>query len=415
MNFVCNSDTFKKKKFTPSVGDMDSRVWIVCAIIIVMSIVYASRNYNGIMNWSRSTIYLDHNATCPMSDRALLAYESASKFVNPASSYAPGKLANAHLESARTRLAEMLGARRGHIVFTSGGSESNNSVIQSFARTGRILVSGAEHASVMDVEKDVCDTIPVHGDGSVDIPALRRLVRGYVLVCVIYANNEVGTINDIPSIVSVCRSAGVHLHVDAVQAVGKLPVDFDTLGADSYSVSAHKFGGPRGVGLTYHRSVDRTKPFIRGGKQENKLRAGTSNVAGVVSMVAALEEYLALSEDPRLHLRDRVRSMVESGGGIVLGNLSACLPQTVSVAFPGLDSRRIMSELDARNVIINVGSACSMGSRSRVLANMGVDERLERGVMRISWGPRTGEDELMRGIEIILECVRSQKYFSIDE
>lgn len=356
-----------------------------------------------------AVVYLDCNATVPMSDLALSVYKTAAKFANPASSYAPGRLANAYLESARAQLASMLGANRGRIVFTSGGSESNNSVIQSFSRYGRVLVSGSEHASVADVDVSTTDTIPVRGDGLVDIDALKHLVHGHSLVCVIFANNEVGTINDIRAVSDICRAAGVHCHVDAVQAVGKIRVDFDLLGADSYAVSAHKFGGPRGVGLTYFRIPGAAKSLIRGGKQENRLRAGTSNVAGVCSMAAALRESMPYVDAPRLHIREWVRSQLTAEGGTILGHADRCLPQTVSAAFDGIDSRELMHDLDAKRVVINVGSACSMGGRSRVLTNMGVSESLERGVIRVSWCGATPEHDVVRGVSVILRCVRDRK------
>jgi cysteine desulfurase len=357
--------------------------------------------------WTRHRVrcdvaYLDANATTPMLDVARTAYiDATALYCNPASSYKMGRVANAMLESARSRIARAVGALRGTLVFTSGGSEGNNMVMRAYMEKGRLLVSAGEHASIARVDPSA-DRIPLTRAGKCDIAALGRALstQRYALVCVMLANNETGAINDVAAIAKLCAKMGVALHVDAVQAVGKIPVDFDGLGATTYTLSAHKFGGPRGFGAVYMRTpID---ALIRGGKQEGQLRAGTSNVAGAHSTAVALEAYMAASASAAPTMREQrawvVQSLKSAGAKVIGGGL----PQTVCACFPGRNSRDALKQLDERKVMVNVGSACSLGGRSEVLVAMGVPASWERGAIRVSWGPFTPWCQIRRGVSEIV-------------
>jgi cysteine desulfurase len=349
-----------------------------------------------------------------MLDDAIREYVRLSRSANPASSYKSGVYARGELENARNAISELIGAMDGTMIFTSGGSESNNAVIRAFAKKGRILVTSGEHASVAEVERSMTDFVPIKHDGMVDENALERMLQhgNHVLLCIILANNEVGTLNPVKEIVRMCRNVSprIHVHVDAVQAIGKIPdLDLDDMGADSYSFSAHKFGGPRGFGGLYIRNnKSEIEPLIRGGKQEDLMRAGTSNTPSAVGTIAALRAYQMACDkhwNDMISQRSFIREQLTAMGGKILGHPVDCLPQTVSACFPGTDSRSLLKVLDKRGVTINVGSACSMGARSRVLDAMGVPLDWERGAIRISWGPFTSWSDIEYGISVLRDVL----------
>jgi cysteine desulfurase len=388
-------------------------VIVVCTLVMIAVIMHTNRGHCD--RHRQHEVYLDCNATTHMLDEAVAEYVRLSRSSNPASSYRSGVHAKIELENSRRKIADSIGANDGTLIFTSGGSESNNAVIRAFAKKGRILVTMGEHASVSEVEKSMTDFVPITHDGSVNEDALHRILRGgqnHVLLCIILANNEIGTLNPIGNIVTMCRelAPNIHVHVDAVQAIGKIPgLDLDEIGADSYSFSAHKFGGPRGFGGLYiRRNKSEIEPLIRGGKQEDLMRAGTSNTPSAVAATAALRIYSSASAehwDTMIAQRTFVRRELLRLGAKMLGHPTACLPQTVSACLPGTDSRSLLKVLDKRGVTINVGSACSMGGRSRVLDAMGIPFELERGAIRISWSPFTSWNDIRYGMSVISDVV----------
>lgn len=367
-------------------------------------------------------VYLDNAATTRISPAALSAmravYEGAA-FANPSSAHAAGDAALRELEGARRRVAECLHARPGEVELTSGGSEANNQALLTGAalgaRTGRrhIVASAIEHPSVLRMlERLASEDGPFGGsfavtlvrpgaDGVVDVAAMREAMRDDTcLVSLMYANNEVGSVQPVRDVCRMARKRGALFHTDAVQAAGHLPIDFTRDGFDLLSVSAHKFHGPRGTGalLCSHRVVPSS--LVVGGAQERGHRAGTVDVAGAAGMAQALADACAgLDEAARdtRELRDRLVGRLASiPGSHVLGPADEHLrlPGIVSVAFEGVDAEAALVLLDEAGICASAGSACAAGARepSHVLTAMGVPDELARGAVRLSIDARENDE-----------------------
>lgn len=371
-----------------------------------------------------SRIYLDYNATSPMRPEALhaMAQTSANLWGNPSSAHAEGRLAKAVLEDSREALAEALDADPAGIVFTGSGTEANNLAIQGVVNAAgvespHVIVSSVEHPSVLNVGRMLetvgvaVDYAPCDSDGMVHPDSIARLLRpGTVLVCVMHANNEVGTIQPVARIAGIAHGHGAAVHCDAVQTLGRIPVSLKALGADLLTVSAHKLGGPKGVGALYVAPAVRKKcePVFHGGPQERNRRPGTENVAGAAGFAAAVQAAVAGMdrEQERLtRLRDRLTAGVLEvvPGAVVNGDPHNCLPNTVNISFPDVPGDALMMALDLKGVAVSTGSACAVGAHkpSHVLKAMKLGGGRRCGPIRFSLGWANTEAEVDRVVALL--------------
>ncbi len=365
-------------------------------------------------------IYLDHAATTPLSRRALEAMTPylTEEFGNPSSVYAPGRRARLAVDRARETVAAAFGVHPDEIYFTSGGTESDNWAVRSAARRGgnrkRIVTTAVEHHAVLrsvEAMRDAgFDTVFLGVDEACRIsPAsVREAVNGgTALVSVMAANNEVGTVMPLAELAEAAHGAGALFHTDAVQAAGHIPLDAERLGIDMMSFSAHKFGGPKGVGGLYLRRGVEAGPGQFGGGQERGLRSGTENVAGVVGMAAALEEACRLMKENTEKvsaLRDRlIRGVLEIPGSRLTGDPKNRLPGNASFVFENVEGEALVFLLDSSGVCASSGSACSAGALepSHVLLAMGLPEELARGSLRLTLGADNTEADIDAVLKIL--------------
>ncbi|MGB5391476.1 MAG: cysteine desulfurase family protein [Thermoanaerobaculia bacterium] len=370
-------------------------------------------------------IYLDYNATTPIDPEvaeAMLPYLH-HHFGNPSSSHAYGIMASKAVVSARLQVADLLGAEPEEIVFTSGGTESNNMVIQGLARRlasqGRhIITSSVEHPAVLEpcyaLEKDkFCVTIlPVDGQGRVSPETVAQAITSETtLISIMHANNEVGTIQPLAEIAAGARERGILLHTDAAQSVGKIPVRPDELGVDFLSLAGHKLYAPKGIGALYIRSGRHLDRLMHGASHESGRRAGTENVLGIVGLGKACEiagESLEAGGAHSRALRDRLWQGLSSRVTDLRrnGDLEACLPNTLSVSFRSIDATALLAEIDER-VAASAGAAChSEGVEvSTVLTAMQVPLDYAMGTVRFSVGRPTTEREVATAVQVVAEAV----------
>lgn len=361
--------------------------------------------------------YLDYAATTPVLDavvEAMLPY-LRSAFGNPSSVYAVGREAKKGLEEARERTAAAIGAEPSEIVFTAGGTEADNLALKGAAFRARAMRPNANHVITAAIEHHAVlhaaewlekqgfrvTFLPVSGDGVVDLEALERaLGPETAVVSLMRANNEVGTLQPVAEAAALTREHSRALvHTDAVQALGKVPVDVDALGVDLASFAAHKIGGPKGTGALYVRRKTPLEAILHGGGQERDLRSGTPNVAGIVGMGVAAEIAAAEveTEGPRLAaLRDRLQEGVAALPRVTVNGAGAPrVPGTLNVCIEGVEGESLLLMLDAKGVAASSGSACTSGSLepSHVLLAMGVRPELAHGSLRLSLGrASTAED-----------------------
>ncbi|PYK25866.1 MAG: cysteine desulfurase NifS [Verrucomicrobia bacterium] len=381
-------------------------------------------------------IYLDNNATTPL-DPAVI--EEMLPFLtkyygNPSSGYAFAARARKAVDLARERLAALLGCAPSEIVFTSGGTESNNAVIHSAlaysaiaaAKAGQfephgkhIVTSAVEHSAVLrpcqDLEKHGCAVtfLGVDRDGNLDLGELEAAIRPETaLVSMMWANNETGVLFPVQKIAEICRRKGVLFHTDAVQAVGKIPIRLRETAINFLSLSAHKFHGPKGVGALYVNGRTRFGPLIAGGGQENGRRGGTENVAGIVGLGKAAElalKYLAEGKGSVHSMRDRFeKAILESvSGASVNGTGALRIPNTSSLSFEGIESSNALLLLDRHGICCSAGSACRTGSQeaSHVLRAMNPNGDGARRSLRFSFGRFNSEAEIDRAIEIVPKVI----------
>ncbi|WP_370441978.1 cysteine desulfurase family protein [Kineococcus halophytocola] len=357
--------------------------------------------------------YLDHAATSPPRREVLEAVWPYLTSVtgNPSSAHAVGRAAKAGLDAARAAIADVLGARPGEVVFTAGGTEADNLAVTGIAtanpRGRHVVVSAIEHPAVLETAfalRDsgfTVDVVRVDAEGRVDLDALEAVLRpDTTLVSVMYANNEIGTVQPLADVSARCRRFGIPLHTDAVQAAGHLDLDVDRLGVDALSASAHKFGGLRGAGFCWVRGSVPLAPVLHGGGQELGRRSGTSDVASAVGTAVAL--HLAATardaEVPRLQaLRDRLVDGVLTTvpGARLTGSRTHRLPGHASFCFEGVGGETVLAELEAAGIVCSSGSACAAGSddASHVLLATGLSADLARTAVRFTLGSgSTGAD-----------------------
>lgn len=374
-------------------------------------------------------VYLDYAATTPVRAEvreAMLPYLGGSTFGNPSSAHRFGRAARAGLEQARRQVAQAVGAEPTQIFFVSGGTEADNLAVVGAALAARsrgahmrAAVSAIEHKAVLAAAHTVHylggaeELLPVGEDGVVDLDAVdAALGRRPAVVSVMWVNNETGVIQPVGEIGRRCRAAGVLFHTDAVQAVGNLPVRFADLPCDLLTLSAHKIGGPKGVGALLVGDRRAIEPLIQGGNQQTGLRPGTENIAGAVGFGRAAE--LAAAEQPehacrlaglRNTLRDRLVAAVPDL--VVTAERSERSPHVLNVCVPGADSEALLMHLDLGGVAASSGSACTTGAvePSHVLVAMGVPRNLAIGAVRLSLGRETTEEEVDRAAQVFPKVV----------
>jgi cysteine desulfurase len=367
-------------------------------------------------------IYLDYAATTPTDPevvKAMLPYFGES-FGNPSSAHSFGQDAREAIETARDTVASLLGAKPGEIVFTSGGTESDNCAIKGIAYANRnrgnhIIISSIEHHAVTEpchfLEKQGFEVtmLPVDRDGRVDPDAVAKAITDRtILISIMHANNEIGTIQPIAAIGKIARERGVCLHTDAVQTFGHIPFTVDELNVDLLSLSAHKLYGPKGVGALYIRKGTRIVPFMHGGEQESKRRASTHNVPGIVGLsraVAVARERMDEEKETQTRCRDLLI------GGILgriersrlNGHPTERLPNNVNVSFEFVEGESMLLSLDMEGIACSTGSACSSGSLepSHVLLALGLSHQMAHGSLRFSLGRYTEERDIDRVLEVL--------------
>ncbi len=378
-------------------------------------------------------IYADNAATTPMSRAAMEAMLRCMEecYGNPSSLHTPGQRAKETLETAREEIAAALNAVPRELTFTSGGSEADNQALRSAAALGRkqgkthIISTAFEHHAVLHTlerlerEGFSLTLLDVHADGLVRPAELEAAIRpDTCLVSVMYANNEIGTVQPIRELGAVCRAHGVLFHTDAVQAVGQLPIDVQAQHIDLLSASAHKFHGPKGIGFLYARRGVPLTPLIEGGAQERGKRAGTENVPAVAGMAAALKEAVAGMEENAARLRALRDRLIEGLNTIphaaLNGDPIRRLPGNVSFCFEGVEGEALLLLLDDRGVAASSGSACTSGALdpSHVLLAIGRSHDVAHGSLRLSLGPDATEAEIDYIVENVRDVVAHLRGFS---
>ena len=371
-------------------------------------------------------IYADHAATTPTSPAAVQAMLAAMKdtWGNPSSLHTVGQQAAEALAGARARIAARLGCAPQEVIFTSGGTEADNQALRSAACQGaargkKHIISTAfeHHAMLHTLDKLAAEgfeitLLPVGEKGLVTPDQLRDALRpDTCLVSIMYANNEIGTIQPIRELGAVCRAAGVVFHTDAVQAVGHLPINVAADNIDMLSLSAHKFGGPRGVGALYARKGLRVEPLLRGGAQERGRRAGTENLPGILGMAAALDEACGAMAEVTARLvplRDElIAGLSQIPHGALNGDAVQRLPGNVSFCFEGIEGESLLLLLDDKGICASSGSACTSGSLdpSHVLLAIGRVHDVAHGSLRLTLGPDATREEVQYLINAVTDAV----------
>lgn len=376
-------------------------------------------------------VYLDHAATTPMHPAAIEAMTAVLASVGNASSlHGSGRLARRRMEEAREALAQLLGARPSEVIFTAGGTESDNLAVKGiyWARRDteparrRIVTTSVEHHAVLDAVQWLVDHedaevtwLPVDAEGAVSPAALREALAGddVALVSIMWANNEVGTIMPIAELAAVAAEFDVPMHSDAIQAVGQIPVDFAASGLAAMSIAAHKFGGPMGVGALLLRRDTACVPLLHGGGQERDVRSGTPDVAGAVAMATAAKVAIAGLADNSARiqaLRDRlIEGVLSTIDDAYLNGARGTnrLPGNTHFTFRGCEGDSLLMLLDAKGVECSTGSACTAGvaQPSHVLIAMGADAANARGSLRLSLGHTTTDADVEAALEVLPAAV----------
>ncbi len=379
-------------------------------------------------------IYADYNATTPLEPQALDAMRPYlhEHFGNASSVHVFGREARAAIDDARVRLTKLLGAQESEIVFTGSGTEADNTAIFGVARALRkkgrhIVTSGIEHHAVLHVcqyleKTGECDVtyLPVNRDCLVDPDDLRKVIRkDTVLVSIMSANNETGTVQPVKELAAVCRERGVTFHTDAVQSFGKQPVNVNDWGVDLLSIAAHKFYGPKGVGALYIRRGTKVDPLLFGGSHENERRAGTENVAAIVGMARAAELATATMGEEQSRLFGLTEKLGEEvarriGGVHRNGHTKQRLGSTINFSFEGCEEEGLLLGLDLEGVAVSSGSACAVGSLepSHVLQAMGVSHELARAAVRFSFGKSNTAEDVTYILEVLPKVIGRLRQFA---
>ena len=376
------------------------------------------------MNNSRMRVYFDYNATTPMAPEAVEAVAAATRdlFGNASSVHHFGQQAKAAMDDARSSIAALINADPSEIVFTSGGTESDNFAIRgaadAIASTGsrrHLVVSAIEHEAVLNTAKALtrhgwlASHIPLDHSGVVAIDRVRELVTdATAIVSVMHANNEIGTVQPIAEIAAVAHEHGALMHTDAVQSVGKIPVDVRTMGVDLLALSAHKFNGPKGAGVLWVKRGTRMHPILTGGKHERSRRAGTENVPAIVGLgvAARLARTKLAAEAIRVaRLRDRLEESIlrDVPGTAINGDRERRVPNTTNISFERVEAESLLIALDLDGIAVSTGSACSSGTLepSHVLRAMGFPAHRTQNSLRFSLGMFSTDAEVDRVIAVL--------------
>ncbi|TET92560.1 cysteine desulfurase NifS [Candidatus Aerophobetes bacterium] len=371
-------------------------------------------------------IYLDHNATTPLHPEVLEAmlpyYKEA--FGNPSTIYSFGQETRKATDEARETVANLIGASPEEIIFTSGGTEADNLALKgvpaALEKKGKhIVASSIEHHAVLSTLKYLekrgyqVSFLPVDEHGWLDPGEVEEAITSQtVLISVMHANNEVGTIEPISEIGEIAQKAGIYLHTDAVQTIGKIKVNVDDLKVDLLSLSAHKFYGPKGVGALYVRKGTRIYPLLHGGYQERRRRAGTENVAGIVGLGKAAEiapKEMVQQSRRESNLRDRLEKMIRENINHcqLNGHPTQRLPNTLNISFEFIEGESLILNLDLKGIAASTGSACTSGSLepSHVLMAMGVAPEIAQGSIRFSLGRDNQKEDIDYTVENLVEIV----------
>ncbi len=346
--------------------------------------------------------YLDYNAGAPVRPEVVAAMaEALAEPGNPSSVHGPGRRARARVEAARSAVALLVGAQPAGVTFTSGGTEANNLVLRGCGRR-RLLVSAVEHASLREAAE--VELIAVDGDGVVDLPALERMLAAGdepALVSVMLANNETGVIQPVAEVARLARAHGALVHCDAAQAPGRMSVSLSDMDVDFLTLSAHKLGGPAGVGALVAANADfALAPILLGGGQERRRRAGSENLSGIAGFGAAVRRVVECGDEAERvkMLRDRLEKAVATRvpGAVVIGAAVERLGNTACVALPGVPAQVQVMALDLADVAVSAGSACSSGKvgESAVLRAMGLEGAVAGSAIRVSLGWASTEDDV---------------------
>lgn len=355
-------------------------------------------------------IYLDHNATTPLDPRvreAMLPW-LGPHYGNPSSLHRLGRAARDAVEQARAQVAALVGVSPEWVVFTSGGTEANNAALAVAGPRQTVAVSAIEHASVLETARrraqrgGACCTLPVTPSGRVDLEAAAARLHDErpALVSVMWANNETGVLQPVAEVAALARELGAWMHTDAVQAAGKVALDFSAAGVHMMSLSAHKLYGPKGVGALILDPAVPFQPLLHGGGHEKGRRAGTENVPGIVGfgVAAELARHELEARARRLEaLRARLEARLRSVPGVALVGADAPrVPNTCMLRVPGIDGETLVLELDQEGIAVASGSACHSGSTraSHVLTAMGIPPEQARGALRVSLGKDNSEDDI---------------------
>ena len=370
--------------------------------------------------------YLDHNATTPLHPAACAAMTAAFDLAgNPSSIHAEGRAARAVIEDGRRAVAALTGAAVEDVIFTSGGTEALNMVLtpdfSRGARVERLLMSAGEHPAVLAGHRfgAAAETVPLHENGTLDLAALERQVAGRpVMLALQAANNETGVLQPVAEAAAIVKGAGGVSVCDAVQAAGKITCDINDFGVDALAISAHKFGGPKGVGaLCFAPGRPHLRQgVVRGGGQEQGLRAGTENIVGIAGLGAACApaERRLLDESEKLAAwRDRLQAQILEAlpGSVVFGADAPRLPNTLSFGAPGFDAQVMLMRLDLEGIAVSGGSACAAGRAkpSHVLSAMGVSDGLATSAIRVSLGWSTRQEDIDAFAEAFARAVKTMR------
>ncbi|TET17504.1 MAG: cysteine desulfurase NifS [Dehalococcoidia bacterium] len=378
-------------------------------------------------------IYLDYAATTPTHPevvKAMLPYFTGS-FGNPSSLYSCGQEAKGAIQEVRVRVAELIGARDEEIVFTSGGTEADNFALKGVAyanekKGDHIITSSIEHHAVIETCKFLerrrfsVTYLPVDEYGLVDPDDVRRAITNKtILISVMHANNEMGTIEPIAEIGRIAKGAGIYFHTDAVQTAGHIPVDVNELEVDLLSISAHKLYGPKGVGALYIRKGTKLIPFMHGGEQERRRRASTENVPGIVGFGRAVElaqQEMSEEAERLTYLRDQlIKGLLERIDHIRLnGHPQKRLPNNVNVSVDYVEGESMVLNLDLEGICASTGSACSSSSleASHVLLAIGLSHEQAHGSLRFTLGKWTSEEDIGRVLEVLPQIVAKLRAMS---
>jgi cysteine desulfurase len=380
------------------------------------------------MGLAMDRIYLDFNATTPLDARVYEAMAPVLRatFGNPSSAHWFGQEARTALDLARDQVAALLGAAPAEIVFTASGTEADNMALRGATMAApknrrKLVVTAVEHHAVLHVAEALAregwrvETVRALPNGVIDMHDLRAKVDGETaLVSVMLANNETGVVQPVAETAAWAHERGALVHCDAVQAVGKVPVDVGALGVDLLTLSAHKLYGPKGAGALFVKRGTKLEALVRGGSQERNRRAGTENVAGIVGLGAAAalcRDELAVDGSRLAALRDRLESLLLAIPGARRNGDGPRVPNTSNLAFEGVDAPSLLLALDLAGVAVSTGAACSAGGLelSHVLLAMGLSVDAVQASLRFSLGRPTTEAEVERVAAVVAECVKRQK------